>query len=472
MPPALLRAAAGLACALALAGCRPAEPIARPNVLLITLDTTRADRLGVYGYERPTSPHLDALAAEGAHWERAYSTSTWTLPSHASLFTGRYPRTHGADYDANGPFTLGDAVAGPAEFRELRARGLTGPAPTLAESLRAAGYRTGAVVAGPWMKRLFGLDRGFDVYDDDGIRNVNGRPGRDVTDAALRFLDDASAAPGTPFLLFLNYFDAHSPYHPKRPCMDAVTRPEERFEGETSDPAKLSLLYDAEIRCVDREIGRLVQHLRARELHDATWILVTADHGELIGEHGDTGHGKSLYEVELRVPLVVKPPRGEGPRGPQREIVQLTDLHPWILARVGVPIPPGTQGAFPPGARPALAEVDRPQLGPRGRWRAIVDGDWKYLENDAGRRMLFDVARDPAEADDRATAEPERAGALARRMHELLDAQPRPAADAAPPGSVDDATRRALESLGYVQETPHEGGVEADRQDEPDARAP
>jgi arylsulfatase A-like enzyme len=445
-----------LLAALVALSCRPAEPVARPNVLLVTLDTTRADHLGLYGYARPTSPHLDALAREGAWWERAYTTATWTLPAHASLFTGQYPRTHGAQYDEHGPFTLGDVIRGPADFRALRARGLAADAPTLATLLAAAGYRTGAVVAGPWMKRPFGLDAGFAHYDDTRIANVNGRPAREVTDAAIEWLDAPGLEDARPFLLFLNYFDAHSPYYPQRACLEAISEPAERPAGETTDRTQLLLLYAAEIRCVDAALGRLLEHLRATGRWDATWILVTADHGERIGEHGETGHGKSLWEVELRVPLVVKPPRGEGPRGAQRELVQISDLYPWILTRIGVDVPAANQGAFPPAARPAIAEVDRPQLGPRGRWRAIIDGDWKYLENDAGARHLFDLARDPAESDDRFAAEPERAAALASRLAALLAALPE-RRDAAPAATLDDDTRRALESLGYVEETPLAG---------------
>jgi arylsulfatase A-like enzyme len=446
---------AALATAATLA-CRQAEPVARPNVLLVTLDTTRADHLGVYGYARPTSPHLDALAREGAWWERAYTTATWTLPAHASLFTGKYPRTHGAQYDAQGPLTLGDVIAGPADFRQLRARGLAPDEATLAALLGAAGYRTGAVVAGPWMKRPFGLDAGFDHYDDARIANANGRPGRDVTDAAIAWLEGGDAK--QPFFLFLNYFDAHSPFYPRRACLEAISEPEERPQGETSDPTELLLLYDAEIRCADEALGRLLAHLRATGRWDATWILVTADHGEHMGEHGESGHGKSLWEVELRVPLVVKPSRGDGPRGAQRELVQISDLYPWILTRVGVAVPAASQAAFPPASRPAVAEVDRPQLGARGRWRAIIDGDWKYLENDAGARHLFDLARDPAERRDLAGGDPVRAKAMQERLGSLLDAMParRGVGEAA---QLDDDTRRALESLGYVEETPLEGGA-------------
>jgi arylsulfatase len=149
----------------------------------MTLDTTRADHLGVYGYERPTSPNLDELAAHAEVYEKAYSTSSWTLPAHASLFTGRYPRSHGMRHDPAGELVLADAIDAP---EGIRARGLSDEALTLAEILQAAGYRTGAVVAGPWLHRSFGLSRGFLHYDDEAVHSA--RRAAEVTDGALRWL--------------------------------------------------------------------------------------------------------------------------------------------------------------------------------------------------------------------------------------------------------------------------------------------
>ncbi len=430
----------------ALAGCAPADPPpAQPHVILITLDTTRADRLGVYGYGRPTSPRLDEMARHSLVFERAWSTSTWTLPAHASLFTGKLPKSHGARYDPDGPLVLGRHLDGPEDWSEIRARGVAESEVSLAGLLAGAGYRTGAVVAGPWMKRVFGLDAGFEHYDDSGIETLNGRRAQSVTNAALAWLDTLD---GAPFFLFLNYYDAHTPLLPPWEFVEQVVPPGERPRGKATTPAQMSGLYDAEIRYADLHFGRLLDGLRERGLYDRSWIAVTADHGELLGEHGATGHGRSLFEPELRVPLVVKPATG-GPR-PQRrtEPVQLHDVFTMVLERVGVALPAGTQGGR---GQPVVAEVyPLPRLSPGGGWRALIEGPYKYLESTQGVRLLFDLERDPGESDDLSQREPERAAALGARLDAYLASLPDPPA-AGPVRDVDPETREALESLGYLE---------------------
>jgi arylsulfatase A-like enzyme len=451
----LARTLLSLALVAAPLACRPAPPPARPNFLVISLDTTRADRLGIYGYARPTSPALDRMARDGAWYERAYTTATWTLPAHASLFTGRFPKSHGARYDAEGPLVLGSELAGPDAFKQIRARGLGEEIPTLAELLAAAGWRTGGVVAGPWMKDLFGLARGFEFWDDEGITSVNGRPAVSVTNAAIAWIDSAptDGPDARPFFLFLNYFDPHTPLYPPINFIEQVVPPAERPVGEARSAVELSGLYDAEIRTMDHHIGRLLEHLRARGLYDRTWIVAVADHGELMGEQGERGHGASLYQPELRIPFLVKPLPDESPRGARTEVVQISDVFPMLLARAGVPIPDGTQAAFPPPpGRMAYAEVNPlASFGGRGDWRAVIDGDWKYLESAKGDRLLFDVARDPAERDDASAREPERAARLREEVTRWIERLPEPALTHAAPTEVDAETRRALESLGYLE---------------------
>ncbi len=434
---------------MGLAACRQPEPVAKPNVLLITLDTTRADRLGLYGYDRPTSPTLDALGNEGAWYAHAYTVATWTLPAHASLFTGKYPKSHGARYDPNGPLVLGDAIAGQPSWKRIRARGLGADQHTLAELLGAAGYRTGGIVAGPWLKHAFGLGRGFEHWDDRDITSVNGRPAGSVTNAALEWLDQGDRRP---FFLFLNYFDAHSPFYPPRRCVKQVMRSDDIPEGEAKTTEQLSGLYDAEIRCMDSQIGRLLEGLRKRDLYDSTWIIAVADHGELIGEHDAFGHGNSLYQPELHIPLIVKPPRGEGPRGRQDQLIQILDVFVMIASRLGVALPAGTQGAFPVQPdRPAFAEVNPlPGFGKHSDWRAIVSGEWKFLESSAGDQLLFDIERDPGEGDDLAAQEPERAREMKQRVDDWMSTLPEPQPAAGGDATVDEATRRALENLGYL----------------------
>ena len=202
----------GGAAALSLAvGCRPrAARAERPNVLLVTLDTTRADHLGCYGYARPTSPALDAIANDGLVYTRAVAPGTWTLPSHASLFTGKVPTSHGARYDPNGSLVLTSAIPNRPGLSGYRVRGVLPTETTLAGVLARAGYRTGGAAGGPWLKKVFGLGTGFEWWDDDDIGSVNGRSAADLNARALPWLD----AVAEPFMLFLNYFDAHAPLQP------------------------------------------------------------------------------------------------------------------------------------------------------------------------------------------------------------------------------------------------------------------
>jgi arylsulfatase A-like enzyme len=428
-----------LACAC---GCdRPSG--GRPHILLVTLDTTRADHLGAYGYPRATSPSLDALAGEATLYTNARSTSSWTLPAHASLFTGRFPTSHGARYDAGGEHALADSIEAPGG---IRARGLAPGQATLAEALGEAGYATAAVVAGPWLLRTFGLARGFEHYDDSGIVDYAGRTADDVTDAALRWLDDRDERP---FFLFVNYFDAHFPYAPPPP-FDRMFLP----AGTAPDPerrAQFGALYDAEIRFVDRELGRLLRGLRERGEYERTLIVVTSDHGELLGEHDEWGHGRFLYEELVRVPLVVKP---AGPsRLGRREArpVQLLDLFPLLLESAGVRVPAGTQGGAPPRiGHPLLAEVNPiASADPAGRWRALWQGRDKLMQNDAAERRLFDLENDPREQVDRAAREPAVGARMAEALERAFGTLPPP--PPSPPATpIDPGTRDALERLGYL----------------------
>ena len=428
---------AAAALVLLVAACGR-EPLPRPSVIVVTLDTTRPDHLGCYGYDGGTSPSLDALAADAEVYEDALSTSSWTLPAHASLFTGQVPNRHQARYDERGPLVLTQAIEGP--FERYRVRGLGKDAVTLAQILRDHGYATGAVVGGPWMKPVFGLDRGFTSYDAAGIREVNGRPANEVTDAALRWLGERG---GEPFFLFLNYFDPHAPFDPP-----ASWRPELRPVLRND----LIALYDLEIRFMDEHLGRLLAALRARGLWDDLLVIVTADHGELLGEHALWGHGLTLSQEELRVPLLIKFPAGDRRRGRRRERAQLTDVLPTVLARLGLPVPADVQGGVLPRiAHPVVAELQViPAVSARGSYRALFEGSWKYVENSGGATMLYDLATDPRENDDRSRGEASQTQAMGGRLRSYLDALERAAPDA-PESPVDPETVRALEALGYLR---------------------
>jgi arylsulfatase A-like enzyme len=418
----------------------------RPDVVLITLDTTRADRLGCYGYPRDTSPNLDRLAQQATVYTRAYSTTSWTLPAHASLFTGRFATSHGARLDSRGGLALSDGIAGPDALEGLRARGLSPEQPTLAGILSGAGYTTAGIVAGPWMKRVFTLDRGFDHYDDAEIGSVKGRLASQVTDAAIAWLEKAER----PFFLFLNYYDPHVPYEDPEgqirhflPKGTRVWPPPEPMTRVYRNAA-----YDAEIRYMDGHLGRLLDHLDERGLADDAWIVVTSDHGELLGEHTRLGHGRTLYEEEIRIPLIVKRPGdAEAPHRSDRPL-QLTDVLPMLLGALDLPLPPGI--ANEPGGGPVFAEVRPLAHRGDGEWRAWIRGDHKLLWNNRGNHQLFDLSAEGAEDEDLASRDPERVRAMNADLDAFLAGLPvaGPAGESAP---VSAETRRALEALGYLE---------------------
>lgn len=425
-------------------GCSPRASTSKSNVLLVTLDTTRADHLGVYGYARPTSPSLDALSGEAIVFENAYSTSSWTLPAHASLFTGKYPASHGARHDPAGPLVLADAIDAP---ESVRARGMSPGEQTLARILSAHGFQTGAVVAGPWLLRVFGFGAGFEFYDDQGMQGAAGRPAAEISDRAIGWLATARE----PFFLFLNYFDPHAPYAPP----GEYTR---RFlpRGVAPDPRsrrQASALYDAEIRYMDDELGRLFLWLRERGLFQRTLVVVTADHGELLGERGEWGHERFLWEPLVRVPLLVKPAGPSRPGRRETEPVSLVDVLPFVLGQLGLATPASVQGESPPAARrELLAEVN--PIGTEsdtGEWRARWDGPFKYLSSTLGDRYLFDLAADPREMRNLVPRDPERAQREAEALERAFAALPQPPPDAGPV-QLDAETRELLRELGYLEE--------------------
>lgn len=425
----------------------------RPDVLVVTLDTTRADRLGFYGYERDTSPNLDELAAQSMVYDRAYSTSSWTLPAHASLFTGRFPASHGVRHDPEGPLVLASAVDAP---EGIRARPLPAGLPTLASILSDAGYATGAAVAGPWLLRVFGFDRGFAYYDDAEIENNAGRSATSVTDSAIEWLGrstESSDEDRPPFFLFLNYFDPHAPYLPPKGFQRAFLPDAQRIR--TRAPVHARALYDAEILYMDSQIGRLLRFLRENGLFENTLILITADHGELLGEHDEWGHERFLFEELVKVPFLVKP-ASAGASGRSSELVQLVDVLPIVLEAAGLPLPDDIQGGIPGMTqRPTLAEVNpMSATSPTGYWRARWDDRMKFVWNDLGERYLFDLERDPGEHDNLIERDPD----LARNQEEALirsfEELPLPSGDAGPDIAIDPETIEALRRMGYLGDEP------------------
>jgi len=410
-------------------------PFAGPagNVLLISIDTTRADYLGCMGREGGITPHIDALAAEGVLFENAITPVPETLPSHSTMLTGTDPVFHGVHRNEN--YCLGPSNE------------------TLAERLREEGFRTAAIVSSFVLDRRFGLDQGFDTYSDrfeegSGSIGINERRGAEVTREAVSWLAEQG---DRPFFLFLHYFDPHMTYDPPEPFAS-------RFAGES---------YAGEIAYVDHCIGQVVAALKERDLYDSTLIVVTSDHGEMLGEHGELTHSYYIYQSAVRVPLIFKAPRHKiGVRtheGAVRKsgLVGIVDIVPTVCALLGIDPPLDVQGvdlspSFSPSAetdreRYIFCESTTPTAFRANPLLGLVTHDgWKYILTT--RPELYNLSADPAEETNLVGHEKRRARALRHRLEQIVEDQTRARADREEEGrlDLDSAARKRLESLGYV----------------------
>jgi arylsulfatase A-like enzyme len=418
----------------------PAPPEGAPNVLLIVLDTVRAQSLGLYGYKRPTTPRLERLAANGVVFQRAISTASWTLPSHATMFTGRYLHELSTTYE----------------------RALDATYPTLAEAFRDSGYATAGFVANvSYCARHFGLARGFTHYEDFPISAgqvvLSGTLTRKLADwYAVRrltrfydywnrqpaelinehFLDWLSRRAGRPFFAFLNYFDAHTPYLPPRP-FETMFGPrrlhdyqrhvrQRQFDCDWLDRHKLSPAerqsendaYDGAIAYMDQQLGLLLAELEKRGELNNTLVVITADHGEHFGEHGLYFHGNSLYLPLLHVPLVVLFP-GKLPAGVRVDrAISLRDLAATVVDVAGlhteVSFPGNSLARLWNGPSPTVSGLVEPLLSEHeGGWlrelwypsahgsmRSLLRGRFHYINYADGTEELYDFESDPRESSD------------------------------------------------------------------------
>ncbi len=411
------------------AGCRARS---RPDVLVITLDTTRADHLGTYGYPQPTSPVLDALAAEGTVFTQAYTTTPITLPAHSSIFTGTYPMFHGAR--DNTTYVLRDDVT------------------TLAEVLSSQGYDTAAFVASFVVDSRFGLAQGFGLYDDDvgaewsrdelEARTAHAfgfaeRKANLVTTAANRWIRGPRKRP---YFAWLHYFDPHQPLNPPEP-----------HRSRFSDG------YDAEIAFADEQIGQVLAALKQRGTYDDTLIVVVGDHGESLLQHSEVSHSLLIFDSTMHVPLIVKLP-GQEARGRRVEAVSsVVDVMPTILAVLGIAAPGDVQGkSLLPLLKGGPADARRPiymeSMLPRlacgwGELRGIRVGGEKLIWGPKPR--LYRVADDPGEVYDLAAREPETVARLEKDLRGALATWSRPPS-AASLAAPDAQTMQRLAALGYV----------------------
>ena len=397
----------------------PARPGALhgQNLLVVTLDTTRPDRLGCYGNHAIETPNLDRLCARGVVFSGAVATASSTLPSHASIFTGLYPRHHGAR--ANALYQLGS---------EQR---------TLAEVLSDSGYETAAFVSSFVLDAKFGLAQGFDLYDDAVNPSTTpmgfaDRRGDVTTQRAIQWLEGRPHH--RPFFLWVHYYDAHAPYDPPAP-----------FAGRYAAQP-----YDGEIAFVDEQVGRLLKAVEATPERE-TLVVVAADHGEGMGEHGEWSHALLVQESTLRIPLILYARTGL-PAGLQVAArVSQVDLTPTILSLLGIGLPSDLDGVDltgpPDPNRPVLAETveGRANFG-WARLAALYRGPLKYVEGP--HPELYDLRSDLLESNDLLGSRAEDAAAMRRDLRALEGAAANELATAADRLETSDVER--LAALGYV----------------------
>ena len=396
------------------------------NVVVVTLDTTRADRIGAYGATDAETPTLDGIAADGVQFDQAVSVAPLTLPAHSSIFTGKFPPEHGVR--DNGGFFLGpDQV-------------------TLAEVLKQRGYHTGAFVAAYVLDSKWGLDQGFDTYFDDfdlGTRRGFSlgsiqRPGNEVLDKVLPWIREAKSGP---FFAWIHLYDPHAPYRAPEPFRS-------RFKDRP---------YNGEIAFVDTQVGRLVSELRAQGLADRTVLVVLGDHGESLGDHGDGAHGFFIYNSVTHVPFLIRAPFSLMQHRRVADPVRSVDVMPTVLDLLGVAAPAGISGVsltpLMAGAKPELGlEAYSEAMYPLHHYgwsdlRALRAGRYKVI--DAPRPELYDLDRDPQEASNLFAERRELGDRMIGELRAMENrfnktAAPLPAAD------VDPEARERLAALGYV----------------------
>ncbi len=394
-------------------GCRARGPAVKPPIVLISIDTLRADHLPAYGYTKVATPHIDALVKDGILFENAYSHAPLTLPSHVSLMTGLLPPEHGVRDNLG--YHLDSARH-----------------PTLAMRLHEAGYATGGAVSAWVLRGATGMRAGFDFYEDSLVApagvDVAGavqRPGDETLDLLLPWLAKAA---GHPFFLFFHIYEPHAPWEPKEP-----------FKSRYANP------YDGEIASADAIVGRLLDELRRLGLYRQSLVMLLSDHGEGLRDHGEEYHGILLYREVLHVPLVVKLPGGTRAGERVAASVPLDDVTPTLLEAASLPLPKGWQGRSLLGRRQAetvYSETYYPRvhLG-WSELTSVIDARHQFIESP--RAELYDIVADPHETRDLASARPE----LTREMRSALARFP---AGFSGPEAVSSEEMARLAALGYL----------------------
>jgi arylsulfatase A-like enzyme/Tfp pilus assembly protein PilF len=398
----------------------------RLNLVVVTLDTTRSDRIGAYGAKDVETPAFDRLATEGVLFEQAVSVAPLTLPAHSSMFTGKFPPEHGVR--DNGGFFLG-----PDQL-------------TLAEVLKTRGYRTGAFVAAYVLDHKWGINQGFDTYFDDfdlsKSKNVSlgsiQRPGNEVLDKALPWIAESQ---GAPFFAWIHLYDAHAPHRPPEPFLS-------RYKGHP---------YNGEVAFADSQVARLIAQLQSMGAYERTVILVMGDHGESLGDHGEISHGFFIYNSVTHVPFAIRAPFSLTQRRRVADPVRSVDVMPTALDLLGFPAPKGISGTslvpLMTGAKQELGlDAYSEAMYPLHHYgwsdlRALRSGRYKVI--DAPRPELYDVDRDPGEA---SNLYKERQALADRMITQLrtLEGGFNKTVASMPAADVDPEARQRLAALGYV----------------------
>ena len=391
---------AGLAPSLWLSGCRKQPRGRRPNIILIVVDTLRADHVGCYGYQRDTTPNIDRLAREGILFRNAISAAPWTLPSIATLVTSQYPCVLGI---RNKVAAMSDRF------------------PLLSEVLKQYNYATHGIVSHILVSQRLGFGRGFDEYDEGSALGPTGVSSPAVTHKAVSFLQKSY---GRPFFLFAHYFDPHYHYilHPKynyypsykgglRNGESILSLWKKRNDMSANDIKYLLALYDSEIAFTDEKIGMLLDELKCLGLYDNTMVILTSDHGEEFMERGWIGHSITLYQELIQVPLIIKLP-GARPYVVE-SCVGLIDIMPTVLDYLGLDLPDGLEGkplnlARPRSitARPVFSETFNPQTNQPGHvepiaFRSVTMSSSKLVYDEKKvSRQIYDLSEDPYERND------------------------------------------------------------------------
>ncbi|MDD5308029.1 MAG: sulfatase [Deltaproteobacteria bacterium] len=436
---------------------------ARPSaVVLVTVDTLRADAVSFMGHEPATTPFADSLARKGVVFTRAYATSSWTPPSVASLVTSLAASSHGV---------VKGAILGSVGVRQPV---LSGRLVTMAETFRRAGYRTIGAAANRHLEARLGFGQGFTAY----FKEAAFEPADQLNATAVRLLARELGAgwekswKTARTFLWLHYFDPHDPYYPKGPWITAYApdyrehpddfpvRPITALVREFPRPDEslrscLEPLYESEVRFTDDQLGRLASRMGL--IDPNVLVVFTADHGEEMGEHGGLGHGRNLYEEVVRVPLAFYWPAGL-PQGLRIDRpVSLLDVFPTVAELAGVAPPAGLQGtSLVPLMRGTASPEERPVLmelhPPHGNHRAIVQGRWKLIRPIVGdgKPVLYDLEADSKEKNDIASARPDIVRDLAPKMDAIVRALPQPpATKEVQLGSPE--VEAQLRALGYIE---------------------